>query len=293
MPSRPKMTEVEVLGSVMAYREEGEGRPVLLLHGNPTSSFLWRHVLQRAARSDSTGHRWIAPDLIGMGASGRPESRYRLTDHLAFVDAFVDALDLTDLVLVGHDWGVAIALDWLRRHPRDARGVAMMEGHLRPLPGWDAFDEGGRALFQQLRTPGAGEQLALVENFFLDTLLPAALTARLTADELAAYRAPYPDPQSRRPLLQWAREIPIAGTPADTSRLMAAAADHLTTADLPTLLLVGQPGVLVTPDTVTWCRDHLAHLTVHDVGGPAGHFLPEDRPDQVGDALHQWVQLIP
>lgn len=287
------LVEIPVLGSTMTYREVGEGRPVLLLHGNPTSSFLWRHVLRWAASDQHGGCRWIAPDLIGMGSSGKPDLLYRLVDHIAFVDAFIETLGLSEVVLVGHDWGVAIALDRLRRHSKDVRGIALMEGHLSPLPGWDAFDEGGRQLFQQLRTPGTGEQMVLGDNFFLDTLLPAALVGSLSPKELAVYRSPYLDPTSRRPLLQWARQIPVAGEPLDVHRLMTAAAQHLQTATVPTLLIHGDPGVLVTEDTVAWCRDHVANLTVHRVDGPSGHFLPEDCPADVAKALLGWVQGIP
>lgn len=284
------LRNVPVLGSTMAYREVGAGPAVLLLHGNPTSSSLWRHVLRRAAAGDGAGCRWIALDLIGMGSSGKPDIDYRLVDHVAFVDAFIRVLGLSDLVLVGHDWGVAIALDRLRRHPGDVRAVAMMEGHLRPLASWDAFDEGGRQLFQQLRAPGTGERMVLEENFFLDTLLPAGLVTAISPTQLAAYRSPYPDAASRRPLLRWAREIPVAGEPADVHELMTAAGEHLQGTTAPTLLIHGGAGVLVNADTVAWCRSHLRHLTVYDVGEPAGHFLPEDRPDEVADALLGWVR---
>jgi haloalkane dehalogenase len=249
--------------------------------------------LSRAAAGEDAGCRWVALDLIGMGGSGKPELDYRLVDHIAYVDAFVEALGLSNLVLVGHDWGVAIAVDRLRRRAGDVRAVAFMEGHLRPLPGWDSFDAGGRQLFQQLRTPRTGEQLVLEENFFLDTLLPAALTRALIPTELGVYQAPYVTPASRRPLLQWAREIPVGGEPADVARLMAAAVSHLQAVTTPTLLVHGEPGVLVTEDTVDWCRRHLANLTVCSVGGPAGHFLPEDRPDEVADALLAWVAGLP
>ena len=287
-----QLAQVPVLGSTMAYREVGVGRPVLLLHGNPTSSYLWRHVLRRAALVDGGGCRWVAPDLIGMGASGKPDSAYRLVDHLAHVDAFLDALGLSDVVLVGHDWGATIALDRWRRHPEDVRAVAVMEAHLRPLADWDAFDEGGRELFQRLRTPGLGERMALEQDVFLDVLLPAGLVAP-SEQQLAAYREPYGDPASRRPLLQWAREVPVAGEPADVHRLMSAAAEHLSTATTPVLLVHGHPGVLVDDDTVGWCRRHVRDLTVRDVGGPAGHFLPEDRPDEVAEALVSWVRRLP
>lgn len=283
---------VPVLDSTLHYREAGEGRPVLLLHGNPTSSFLWRHVLARAAEADSR-HRWVAPDLIGMGASGKPASAYRLADHIAYVDGFIDVLGLSGLVLVGHDWGVAIALDLARRRTGQIRGVAVMEGHLRPLAGWDAFDEAGRALFQRLRSPGEGERMVLDENFFVDTLLPAALPKGLSADDVEVYRKPFPDNRSRRPLLQWAREIPVAGDPPDVAERMAAAARHLEQADIPALLVHGQPGVLIGPADVARWRQSVRGASVVDVGGPAGHFLPEDRPEQVADALLEWVAQLP
>lgn len=287
----PRSVTTELLGTWMHHVEVGTGPAVLLLHGNPTSSFLWRHVLARAAQDDRS-HRWVAPDLVGMGRSGRPASAYRLVDHVDHVEALVDALGLDEVVLVGHDWGVAVSLVLHHRARARVRGIAMMEAHLRPLPSWDAFDPDGRELFQRLRTPGVGEQMVLEEDFFLSTLLPAALQVGLTAAELDAYRAPYPDPASRLPLLRWAREIPVAGEPAGTAALFAAASEHLVASDVRTLLLTGQPGVLTTAAVSTWCRDNLRRLEVVDVGGPAGHFLPEDRPQQVADALLAWVPTL-
>lgn len=292
MVMTPRVETVSVLGSRMSYRVVGRGRPVVLLHGNPTSSWLWRHVLQRVASGQGSG-RWIAVDLIGMGASDKPELDYVFADHVAHVDGLIDALGLDDIVLVGHDWGVAVALDHLRRHPDRVRAVAVMEGHLRPLPGWETFDEGGRVLFRQLRTPGVGERMVLQENFFLRTLLTAGLVRQLPEEELEPYRRPYLDEPSRRPLLQWARQIPVAGEPPAVAQAMQEALDHLRGSDVPALLLHGRPGVLVTEETVLWCRAHLTALDVVDVGGPAGHFLPEDRPNQVAEVLTRWVDDLP
>jgi haloalkane dehalogenase len=286
---------IKVLDSRLHLRRlrDREGRrTVVLLHGNPTSSYLWRHVLSAAESAARDSEQWMAPDLVGMGSSGRPDSRYRLQDHLAYVDALFDALALTDVVLVGHDWGVTIALDWACRHPERVRALAVMEGHLRPVPDWDAFDADGRELFQRLRTPGTGERMVLEENFFIDTLLPAGLLRTLPDDDLSPYRLPYPDPASRLPLLQWAREIPVAGHPADVAARMQANADFLTTTHLPVLLVHGHPGVLVTAPTLDWCRERIHNLTVLDVGGPAGHFLPEDRPAEVASALITWVAQL-
>jgi len=227
-----------------------------------------------------------------MGRSGKPDIGYRLVDHIAHVDALVGALGLSEMVIVGHDWGVAIALDRLRRFPDQVKGIAFMEAHLRPLAGWEAFDPDGRELFQQLRTEGVGERMVLQDNFFVDTLLPAALRRELSAQELDVYRRPFPDAASRRPLLRWAREIPIAGQPADVADLMSAAAAHLESSSVPKLLLHASPGAIVNPSTVAWCRQHLSALTVVDVGGPAGHFLPEDRPTEVADAIWGWLASV-
>ncbi|HEX6449797.1 MAG TPA: haloalkane dehalogenase [Trebonia sp.] len=287
---------IEVLDSwlhLRCVRDREGGRTVVLLHGNPTSSHLWRHVLSAAESAKRTGEQWIAPDLVGMGSSGKPDSRYRLQDHLEYIDALFDASAWSDVVLVGHDWGVTIALDWARRHPEQVRALAVMEGHLRPLPDWDAFDAGGRELFQSLRAPGTGERMVLEENFFIDTLLPGGLLRTLSGNDLSPYQVPYPDPASRRPLLQWAREIPISGHPADAAARMQANADYLTTTHVPVLLVHGQPGVLVTPATLDWCRERIHNLTVMDVGGPGGHFLPEDRPAEVASALITWVAQLP
>jgi len=275
---------VDVLGSTMRYVATGSGRPVLFLHGNPTSSFLWRDVL---AALRPAGRRMIAVDLIGMGGSGKPDVGYRLADHVRYTQAFVTALDLRDVTLVGHDWGVAIALELLRREPGRVAAVAVMEGHLRPLPDWDAFDADGRDLFRRLRAPGTGERLVLEENVFLETLLPAGMHRRLTDGELREYRRPYPDAATRRPLLAWAREIPVGGDPADVGETLTRAVHHLAAAAVPALLVHGRPGAVVGPGTVSWAREAVPALAVADVG-EASHFLPEDRPLEVAAALARW-----
>ncbi|GAA0898542.1 haloalkane dehalogenase [Virgisporangium ochraceum] len=259
---------------------------MVFLHGNPTSSYLWRGVLPHVAAG---GRRCVAVDLIGMGGSGKPDIAYTLGEHIDHVEALLDALDLDDPVLVGHDWGVAIGLDLLRRHPDRVAGAAFMEGHLRPLDGWDDFDPGGRELFQRLRTPGVGERMVLEENFLLDALLPAAMLRTPAPADLAVYRRPYPDAASRRPLLRWTREIPVAGVPAGSASILAAGWENLSVSPVPKLLVHGEPGAVVTRDVVRRCRDALPHLTVQDVGTGL-HFLPEDRPAEVGAAVSTWLR---
>lgn len=260
----------------MHYREAGSGRPVVFLHGNPTSAQLWRKVLPLLT---GTGHRLIAADLIGMGGSGKPAIGYRLSDHIDYVAALLDELSLEEITFVGHDWGVAIALACLRRHPRRVRGVAFMEGHLRPVAAVDP-------IFEQFRTPAVGERLVLEENFLIETLLPAAVS--LTPQELEVYRRPYPDPASRRPLLQWTREIPVAGQPADVAELLRENWEHLAGSPVRKLLIHGRPGAVIDDRTVAWCRQTQPGLIVADVG-PAGHFLPEDRPAEIAAVLRDWL----
>ena len=276
---RTRSHDVPVLGTHLHVEETGAGPPVLLLHGNPTSSYLWRHVL----RSGVDGRRLVAPDLVGMGRSGRPDIAYRLVDHVDHVEALTEAMGLQSYVVVGHDWGGPIAVELLRRHTERVVGLAVMETRLRSLPSWEDFDD-GRDLFRRLRTPGVGEQMVLHENFFVELLLPAALGPDADRADLAAYAAPYPDAESRRPLLAWAREIPVAGEPADVVALVDAGTRALVASEVPVLLVHGGSGVVLGPADVAWCRVHLRHLTVVDVG-PAGHFLPEDRPEEVVSAL--------
>ena len=304
LPDGQTSHSVEVLGSQIRYVEAGAGRPVLFVHGNPTSSFLWRGVVPHVAPLG----RCVAVDLVGMGGSDKPDVPYRFADHGAYFEGFVDALGLDDAVLddavlddvvlddavlddavlVAHDWGVSLGLDLFARRPGLFRAVAWMEGRLRPVPDWDAFDEGGRALFQEIRTPAGGRRLVIEENVFVEEILPAATGRALSAEELAAYRAPYREPSSRLPLLRWAEAIPVGGEPADVARVIDRYRAALVASAVPKLLVVGDPGELVGPAEVAWCRRELASLTIAEAG-PSGHFVPEDQPAAVGRAVAEWL----
>ena len=190
---------IAALDSWLHYREVGTGRPIVFLHGNPTSSYLWRNVLPYAAPHG----RCLALDLIGMGGSGKPPSTYRLRDHAAYLDAFIGALGLAEITFVLHDWGVALGLDYLTRCPERVRAVALMEGHLHPIARWEDYDEGARALFAALRSEADGRRLLIDENVFIETVLPSGMAHALTTEEWAAYRAPYLEPASREPLWRW------------------------------------------------------------------------------------------
>lgn len=279
-------TTVDVLDSTMAYVEAGAGDPVVFLHGNPTSSYLWRKVLPQV---EELG-RCLAPDLIGMGASGKPDTPYRFADHARYLDAWFDALDLQDVVLVGHDWGGALAFDWATRHPGRVSGVAFLETIVRPMS-WAEFPDAARELFTLFRTPGVGETMILDQNVFIEQALPRTVATGLTDEDLDAYRAPYPTPQSRLPLLQWPRELPFDGEPADlVARIEAYDQWLATSSDVPKLLMSFDPGpgTMIDGPLLEWCRDNIAGLDIEHCG-PAGHHAPEDQPDAIAKAIVSWA----
>ena len=269
----------------MHYLEAGRGSPILFLHGNPTSSYLWRNVIPYVADKG----RCLAPDLIGMGASGKPDSSYRLVEHIDYVDAFAKTLGLDNLTFVMHDWGVAVGLHYLTRYPGNVRAVALMEGHLHTNT-WADFDEDSQEMFKRLRAEGVGERMILEENFFLETVLPGGTLRELSEEEMDAYRAPFLEARDRKPILQAVREIPIEGEPADVAEIVDGYHSYLETSAVPKLLLYAQPGAIIGEDEVAWCKT-LPNLTAVDVGAGL-HFLPEDRPSEIGQALAAWLETL-
>lgn len=279
------MPVIGVLDSTMSYQEAGAGAPIVFLHGNPTSSYLWRKVMPLMGPG-----RLLAPDLIGMGDSGKPAIEYTLADHARYLDAWFDALHLDRVVLVGHDWGGVLAFDWAARHPGRAAGVAFLETIMRPLA-WSEFPESARPFFTSLRTPGQGEAMVLEQNLFIERALPGTVLTGLSAADLAAYRKPYPTPDSRRPLLAWARSLPLDGEPEDVVARVEAYDQWLAaSSDVPKLLLTFDPGpgTMIGPELADWCRRHIAALEVAACG-PAGHHAPEDQPAAIAAAITAWA----
>jgi haloalkane dehalogenase len=279
-----------VLGSEMAYVEVGEGDPIVLLHGNPTSSYLWRNVLPHLQPRG----RCIAPDLIGMGDSDKlPEggpSAYRFVEHRRYLDALLAALNVHERVtLVVHDWGSALGFDWANRHRAAVKGIAYLEAIVRPQT-WDDVEAGFRPILQALRSE-AGEALILRDNLFVEQLLPAGVLRPLAGEELAAYRRPFAAPgEGRRPTLTWPREIPIAGEPADVAAIVAAYADWLATSDVPKLFVKGEPGALLASGALgDFVRGWPAQAEVTVAGS---HFLQEDAPEEIGRAIAGWMGAL-
>ena len=275
-------------GSRMAYIDEGHGDPIVFLHGNPTSSYLWRNVIPHVVAHG----RCIAPDLIGMGRSDKPVLDYQFADHARYLDALLDTLDLHRVTLVIHDWGSALGFDWASRHADRVRGLAFMEALVQPMPSWDAFHERGRAMFQALRTPGVGEEMILDRNVFIEQLLPGSVLRGLTPAEMAAYRAPFVERDARFPTLAWPRQIPIAGEPPEIIAMVDRYRTWLAGSPLPKLMFTVEPGALMPPPVAAWCRAHLPNLEAIHLGAGL-HFVQEDHPHAIGAHLARWIAQLP
>ena len=270
---------VAVLDSDMAYVDTGSGDPVVFLHGNPTSSYLWRNVIPPVAG----GHRCLAPDLIGMGDSGKnPAGSYRFVDHARYLDAWFEALGLTqNVTLVVHDWGSALGFYWAHRHPERIKALAYMEAIVQPLA-WASWPETARNIFQAMRSP-AGEDMVLQKNVFVERILPASVIRGLGDEEMTVYRRPYLEPgESRRPTLTWPRQIPIEGEPADVTQIVEAYGAWLSTSPIPKLFVNADPGVILTGPQREFCRSWPNQKEVTVKGT---HFVQEDSPREIGRAV--------
>jgi len=279
---------MEVHGSKMAYIDEGRGHPIVFMHGNPTSSYLWRNVMPHLAGRG----RLIAADMIGMGDSDKlPDSgpeHYTFVEHRKYLFALLEALDVRENVtLVVHDWGSALGFHWAHQHQTAVRGIAFMEGIVAPVPTWAQFNDSARDTFQGLRSP-MGESMVIDNNVFVENILPYSIIRKLTDAEMAEYRRPFAEPgEGRRPTLTWPRQIPIEGHPADVHAIVAAYSQWLPASPIPKLFVRAQPGALITGATVDFVRTW-AHLT--EVAVPGIHFIQEDAPHEIGQAIAQWLR---
>lgn len=276
-------------GRRMSYESAGSGPPVVFLHGNPTSSFLWRNVTPHLAEFGTC----IAPDLMGMGDSdkleGSGDDRYRFVEHRSFFDDFMRQVAAgQSVVLVVHDWGGVLGFDWARRNPDAVRGVVYMETFVTP-PTWAEYQPAIREVFRALRSE-EGERMCLAENFFVENMLPLGTLRTLEQAVLDEYRRPFAaSGESRRPTLTWAREVPIDGEPSDVHRIVGEYSRHFASDQtIKKLLIEGVPGqILARRNQIEFCRHwpSQSHVRV-----PGKHFLPEDSPDQIGRAIANWLE---
>jgi haloalkane dehalogenase len=279
---------VDVLGSKMAYHERGEGAPVLLLHGNPTSSYLWRDVIPEL---EGRG-RLIAPDLIGMGDSAKlpdpgPDT-YRFATHRKYLAGFIDAVigPTLSIMLVVHDWGSALGFDWANQHRDRVRGIAYMEGIPRPVAGWEEWSKAATPIFQGFRSE-KGEEMILERNVFVERVLPGSVLRKLSEAEMTEYRKPFRAREDRWPTLTWPRQIPIAGEPADVVQIAADYSRWMAENDLPKLFVNAEPGAILIGPVREFCRTwkNQTEVTV-----PGVHFVQEDSGPAIGRAVAEWMQ---
>lgn len=274
---------IAFLETEISYVDTGAGEPVVFLHGNPTSSYLWRNVIPHV---EGLG-RCLAPDLVGMGDSGAaPDGSYRFVDHARYLDAWFEALGLTNVTLVVHDWGSALGFYWAYRHPERVRGIAYMEAVVRPLT-WEEWRDESRQIFQDLRSE-AGEEMVLEKNLFIEGILPSAVLRDLTEEEMNVYRRPYLEPgESRRPTLTWPRELPINGEPEDVVSIVDDYSKWLAQSDVPKLFVNAEPGAILTGSQREFCRTwpNQEEVTVRGV-----HFVQEDSPHEIGEAVATFVR---
>lgn len=273
---------VDVHGSKMHYIDEGEGDPILFLHGNPTSSYLWRNIIPYLVPHG----RCIAPDLIGMGKSDKPSLDYRFFDHVKYLDGFIEALGLKNVTLVIHDWGSGLGFHYAHRNESNIKGIAFMEAILHPVR-WDDFPMDFKIGFKLMRAPFIGWFMISVMNAFIKKIMPQATHRKLSDEEKRHYAEPFPTIASRRPVRQWPLEIPIEGTPHDVHEAVTAYNKWLQTTELPKMLFHATPGGLIVAKDVEWCKQNMKNLETVDIGAGL-HFVQEDNPHAIGEALVPW-----
>ena len=277
---------IDINGSKMHYIDEGAGDPILFLHGNPTSSYLWRNIIPYL-----TPHaRCIAPDLIGMGKSDKPNIKYRFFDHAKYVEAFIEKLGITNITLVVHDWGSGLGFHYAMRHEDNIKGIAFMEALLKPLS-WSEFPDDQKKGFKLFRAPLIGWLMLSGMNVFLTKLLPSMIVRKLSAAETDYYMAPYKKIKSRKPVRQWPCEIPIDGQPVDVHTMMSNYSQKIQQSELPKILFYAKPGTIINSATVEWCKQNLKNLDLINVGKGL-HYIQEDNPHLIGEELAKWYQKI-
>ena len=280
---------LEVKGSKMHYVDIGTGDPILFIHGNPTSSYLWRNIIPYAVPYG----RAIAVDLIGMGKSDQPDLDYRFKTHAVYLEEFINKLDLTNITLVIHDWGSALGMDFARRHPDRVKAIAFMEAIVPPalpVPSYAAMGKNTGEFFRSVKTEGVGEEMMLENNMFVEVVLPRMATLRtLSEQERQVYREPYPTPESRIPTLVWPREIPIAGDPADVTKIVTANGDWLKETEIPKIMFYADPGALGGPQVAAYMSQNLKNIETLYVGAGL-HFIQEDHPHEIGRGLADWLR---
>jgi haloalkane dehalogenase len=282
-----KSNYIKVQGSKIHYIDDGHGDPILFLHGNPTSSYLWRNIIPHLTPIG----RCIALDLIGFGKSDKPDIGYRFFDHVKYLEGFIEGMGLKNLTLVIHDWGSALGFHYAMRHENNVKGIAFMEPLLAPVPSWDTIPSEMREAFRAFRTPEVGWDTIVNRNMFVEDMLPKVIVRKLTEEKMNHYREPFKDPQSRKPIWAWPNEIPIEGFPRDVTLAVETYNQKLQQSEIPKLFFYATPGLIMRTPSVEWCKQNLKNLEIVHTGHRI-HFLQEDNPHLIGSELAKWYSSI-
>ena len=269
--------------SRMHYLEEGNGDPVLFVHGMPASSYLWRNIIPGLADSA----RCLAVDLIGMGHSDKPEIDYTVFEHIEYLTGFIKALDLKNVTLVLHGWGSVVGFEYARSHEKNIRAIAFFEPHVRAVTDWDMLSLPVQQLASLLNRPGASYRAIVEQNYLINKLLPNGVLRKLTAEELERYEEPFQTPDSRKPLWQYVQDLPLGNGETEVVKLINRYSDWLQFCDIPKLMMYAIPGFITTIDTVQWASGHLKNLTLVELQD-ALHFAQESIPEKFKAELRQW-----
>ena len=270
----------------MHYIDEGSGDPILFLHGNPASSYLWRNIIPHL----TPYARCIAPDLIGMGKSDKPDLDYRFSDHSKYVEGFIEELGLSNITLVIHDWGSGLGFHYAMRNEDNVKAIAFMEALVKPFY-WADFPKDFKTGFKLMRTPGLGWFMISVMNAFIKQVMPQATVRSLTTEEKQYYAEPYKTIKSRKPIRQWPLEIPIDGKPANMLEVISSYSKKLQNSNVPKLLFYADPGGIIDAKGLEWCKENLKNLKTVDIG-EGMHYLQEDNPHLIGEELAKWYKSL-
>ena len=281
---------IEILGARMAYVEAGEGDPILFLHGQPTSSYLWRNIMPHL---EDQG-RVIAPDNIGFGMSDQPDLEYTFADHYQYIEAFIEEMGLTNITLVVHDWGSGLGLHYAQQNPNNVRGIVTMEAIIAPLipaESYDAMPTDLGNFFRTVRDPESGRRLLIEENFFVEQALPGFIVRPLAEEALDVYRAPFPTEQSRIQVNQWPNEMPIGEVPRQTHDIVTAYNAWLEETEIPWLFLYATPGALNPPEAADYWAARANNIETVYIGAGL-HYVQEDQPYAIGRAISDWYRRL-
>jgi len=281
-----KSNYIEINGSKMHYIDVGKGDPILFLHGNPTSSYLWRNIIPHL----QTKGRCIAPDLIGMGKSGKPDIAYTFEDHYDYLEKFIEKLNLKNITLVLHDWGSGLGFHYANLHRKNIKGIAFMEALVKPMS-WNEMPKEMVTPFKMLRTPFIGWLMISVGNMFIKKMIPDMIVRKLSKEEFEAYKKPYPTIRSRKPIRVWPLEIPINGKPKRVHDKLAAYGKWLTESDIPKLCLYAHPGAIIREENLKYIKRNLPNLETVDIG-KGKHYIQEDNPHLIGQEIAKWYSKI-